>query len=273
VEALVLPKLPTQTVGAARKAIGRAVLKADPAGAEQRHTRAVEDRRTTVQAHTDGMAWFGALLTAGDAALVDAAVTAHAHTLEADGRTLPQRCADALVALVSGTGTTPTAVAPTVVVTVPFDTLIGTAEHPADLQGHGPITAGQARALASRPGSVWRRLITHPATGQVLKTDPTSYRPTAEVTRHVIARDPHCRFPGCTRPSRRCDLDHVTPFNHAKPQAGGPTTPDNLIPLCRRHHLTKHRAGWHIGYNSVSGSVTWTAPTGHTYTDQPAPAA
>ena len=70
VEALVLPKLPTQTVGAARKAIARAVLKADPAGAEERHTRAIEDRRTTLQPHTDGMAWFGALLTAGDAALV-----------------------------------------------------------------------------------------------------------------------------------------------------------------------------------------------------------
>ncbi|MFC1401511.1 HNH endonuclease signature motif containing protein [Streptacidiphilus cavernicola] len=271
VEELVLLKLPTQTVGAARKAISRAVIKADPAGAEQRHTRAREDRRTTLQPHPEGMAWFGALLTAGDAALVDAAVTAHARTLDADGRTLPQRCADALVELVSGTATSsPTA---TIVVTVPYDTLIGTTEDPADLTGYGPLTPTQARALATRPGSVWRRLLTHPATGQVLKTDPTSYRPTAETTRHVIARDPHCRFPGCTRPSRRCDLDHVVPFNHANPQAGGPTTPDNLIPLCRRHHLTKHRAGWHIGYSSASGNVTWTAPTGHTYTDQPTPAA
>ncbi|TDU05450.1 HNH endonuclease [Streptomyces sp. 846.5] len=272
VEELVLAKLPTQTVGAARKAITRAVLKADPAGAEQRHTRAAQDRRTTLQAHPDGMAWYGALLTAGNAALVDAAVTAHAHTLNPEGRTLPQRRADALVELVSGTGTS-TAPSPTIVVTVPFDTLIGTAEHPADLHGHGPITAGQARALASRPGSVWRRLLTHPTTGQVLKTDPTTYRPTTEVTRHVTARDPHCRFPGCTRPSPRCDLDHVTPFNHTNPHTGGPTTPDNLIPLCRRHHLTKHRAGWHIGYNTTSGNVTWTAPTGHTYTDQPTPVA
>ncbi|MFC1399794.1 MULTISPECIES: HNH endonuclease signature motif containing protein [Streptacidiphilus] len=238
VEALVLPKLPTQTVGAARKAISRAVIKADPAGAEQRHTRAKEDRRTTLQAYPEGMAWYGALLTAGDAALVDAAVTAHAHTLDADGRTLPQRCADALVELVSKTGTTSTAPAPTIIVTIPYDTLIGTAEEPADLQGHGPITPTQARTLATRPGSIWRRLLTHPTTGQILKTDPTTYRPTAEVTRHVIARDPHCRFPGCTRPSRRCDLDHAVPFNHTKPHSGGLTTPDNLIPLCRRHHLT-----------------------------------
>jgi hypothetical protein len=280
VEALVLPKLPTQTVGAARKAISRAVLKADPAGAEQRHTRAREDRHTALQPRSDGMAWYGALLTAGDAALVDAAVTAHARTLDPDGRTLPQRCADALVELVSGTGTTPatataaaaSAPAATIVVTVPFDTLIGTAQDPADLTGYGPITPAQARTLASRPGSVWRRLLTHPTTGQVIKTDPTTYRPTAETARHVTARDPHCRFPGCTRPSRHCDIDHVTPFNHTNPRTGGPTTPDNLIPLCRRHHLTKHRAGWHIGYNTTTGDVTWTAPTGHTYTDQPQPA-
>ena len=88
-----------------------------------------------------------------------------------------------------------------------------------------------------------------------------------------MARDPHCRFPGCARPSRRCDLDHVRPFNHRNPQAGGPTAPENLIPLCRRHHLTKHRAGWQVGYNDRSGCVSWTAPTGHTYTDQPVPVA
>jgi len=55
------------------------VLKADP-----RASSAIPrggGRRTTVQP-TDGMAWFGALLTAGDAALVDAAVTAHARTLD-----------------------------------------------------------------------------------------------------------------------------------------------------------------------------------------------
>lgn len=282
VEAMVLPKLPQQTVGAARKAIARAVLKADPAGAELRHARAAEDRRVTLQPHPDGMTWFGALLTAGDAALVDAAVTARAQATPTpnpsagadagadDVRSLAQRCADALVALVLETRTAPItapSVAPTVVVTVPYDTLIGTSDSPADLQGYGPITAGQARALATRPGSVWRRLLTHPATGLVVKTDPVTYRPTAEVARHVIARDPRCRFPGCNRASRRCDLDHVVAFNHENPRAGGRTTPDNLIPLCRRHHLTKHRAGWRIGYDQHTGDVRWTAPTGHTYMD------
>ncbi|MEZ0066423.1 hypothetical protein ABIA32_002433 [Streptacidiphilus sp. MAP12-20] len=264
VEALVLDKLPEQTVGAARQAIRRAVLKADPEGAEQRHERALADRHTSLQAYPDGMAWYGALLSATDAALVDAAVDARARTLDADDRTLPQRRADALVELVTKNVTG--SASATIVVTVPYDTLIGAGSESAELDGHGPITPGQARALATAPGSVWRRLLVEPVTGRLIRTDPTTYRPTAEVHRHVTARDRHCRFPGCTRAARRCDLDHVRPFDHHNPAAGGPTTPENLLTLCRRHHLAKHRAGWHLAHDPATGTATWTAPTGHRYT-------
>jgi len=37
--------------------------------------------------------------------------------------------------------------------------------------------------------------------------------------------------------------------------------------------LTAHRAGWRLAYDHVTGAVTWTAPTGHTYTTHPEPAA
>ncbi|MEZ0065342.1 hypothetical protein ABIA32_001338 [Streptacidiphilus sp. MAP12-20] len=274
VEALVVGRMPEQVVSATRKAVARAVLKADPEGAEQRHASARRERRTSLRAEPDGMAWYGALLAAEDAAMVDAAVDAHARSLEGDGRTLPQRRADALVELVTRAGMLNAGFVPengtgspraTIVVTVPFDTLIGEGSEPADLKGYGPLTPGQAKALAFAPGSVWRRLITEPGTGRVVKTDPTCYRPTAEVQRHVVARDAYCRFPGCPRPAARCDLDHVRPFDHENPQAGGPTTPENLIALCRRHHLTKHRAGWQVHHDPATNTVTWTAPTGHTY--------
>ena len=45
----------------------------------------------------------------------------------------------------------------------------------------------------------------------------------ADLTRHIHARDQHCRFPGCTRPATTCDLDHVTPYPH------GPTANTNLV--------------------------------------------
>jgi len=53
--------------------------------------------------------------------------------------------------------------------------------------------------------------------------------------RAVIARDRHCRHPGCRRPAKWCDLDHKVPWSQ-----GGTTTLDNLQLLCRYHHRLKH---------------------------------
>ena len=53
--------------------------------------------------------------------------------------------------------------------------------------------------------------------------------------RAVIARDRHCQHPGCHRPAKWCDIDHIIAWQH-----GGPTTLDNLQLLCRYHHRLKH---------------------------------
>ena len=74
-----------------------------------------------------------------------------------------------------------------------------------------------------------------------------------------------CVFPGCRRDSRACDLDHVEPY--VPPDEGGPpgqTRPDNLAPLCRRHHRVKTHSAWHYKLTGP-GSFTWTSPTGHQY--------
>ncbi|MBD3008660.1 DUF222 domain-containing protein [Streptomyces sp. 5-10] len=155
-------------------------------------------------------------------------------------------------------------------VTVPLDVLIGDSDDPAQLKGYGPITAGQARRIAFAKGTVWHRLIIEPKTGMLIKTDPTTYKPTAETERHVIARDAYCTFPTCRMPARRCDLDHVEPFNHHDPAAGGQTVPENLGALCRRHHRMKtHHPDWSVKRDSRTGTTTWTAPTGHRYTNRP----
>ncbi|MEO3751823.1 DUF222 domain-containing protein [Streptomyces sp. B6B3] len=273
VESLVTPLMPQQSVAATRKALHRAVLKADPDGAAERHERAREERRVVRTPVEDGMAWWRVLLPAEDAARLDVAVDVHAEAIkvEDDPRSVDQRRADALVALVTGSavpfdGTAPAGRTSAVVqVTVPYDTLIGASDDPAELKGYGPITAGQARALATEPGSVWRRLLTEPTTGRLVKTDPTSYRPTAEVERHVLARDTVCQFPSCSMPAHRCDIDHIRPFDHDRPEAGGPTEPDNLMTLCRRHHRLKHQGRWSVRRDTTTGEVTWTAPTGHRY--------
>ncbi|WP_030549467.1 DUF222 domain-containing protein, partial [Streptomyces albus] len=227
VEAMVVGKMPTQSVGQTRRALNRAVLKADPLGAERRHRKRREDRSIWHRAVEDGMATWTAFLPTPQAAELDAAIDAHAATFTDDDRTLNQKRVDALYDLIVNrpvTETTPGARSAAVVqVTVSLDTLIGVDEEPAVLKGYGAISAGQARQVAFAPGTIWRRLITHPKTGVLIKTDPTTYRPTAETERHVIARDAACVFPSCQMPAHRCDLDHIRPFNHQDPEAGGPT--------------------------------------------------
>ena len=58
------------------------------------------------------------------------------------------------------------------------------------------------------------------------------------MARLVRFRVRQCRFPGCAISSRFCDLDHVIPW------PDGPTSPANLIALCRRHHRLKAVTGW-----------------------------
>jgi hypothetical protein len=90
--------------------------------------------------------------------------------------------------------------------------------------------------------------------------------PPARMRELVILRDRCCVFPYCNRSSRDCDLDHIEAF--VEMDDGGPpgqTRPDNLAPLCRRHHRAKTHHGWTYVRNT-DGSYTWTSPHGHRYT-------
>ncbi len=93
-----------------------------------------------------------------------------------------------------------------------------------------------------------------------LTTD--AYRPSAELTALVKARDGRCRFPGCSVAARFCDLDHVRPW------PTGRTAARNLLTLCRRHHRIKQRPGWHVRL-ATDGTTTWTDPTGRLRTTTP----
>jgi hypothetical protein len=49
---------------------------------------------------------------------------------------------------------------------------------------------------------------------------------------------------------------------------GGPTTDTNLWAGCPHDHHLKHHPGWQVTLHP-DGSMTWTTPTGHSYTSQP----
>jgi hypothetical protein len=82
----------------------------------------------------------------------------------------------------------------------------------------GAPAGGGSGEIAFAPGTVWRRLLTQPETGLLVKTDPTTYKPTADTARQVLARDQHCAFPTCRMPAHRCDLDRPHgPHLHQRP--------------------------------------------------------
>ncbi|MFP4311464.1 MAG: HNH endonuclease, partial [Nitriliruptoraceae bacterium] len=133
----------------------------------------------------------------------------------------------------------------------------------ATLTGHDELAAASqvlwaqvGRAPRLSPTMVRRlasdadlQLILHDG-GEILgTTEPTATIP-APVRAAVLARDRGCRFPGCAAPVRYLDLHHVIPR-----EADGPTTVDNLVGLCRRHHTAVTLGRWQLSM-TPDGVVT-----------------
>lgn len=109
---------------------------------------------------------------------------------------------------------------------------------PADLEGLVPVPAEMARRIVSAQSVVYR-LLTDPASGEVLPEVATTYRVPAGMRRTVEERSKRCMIPGCLRSAARAQMDHIEPFNHASPADGGLTVVTNLHPLCVFHHQEK----------------------------------
>jgi Domain of unknown function (DUF222) len=281
VEARLLPDAAEHTPQGFRRRVEKAVAAADPAGFEDRHTRAIEDRQVRCRPEPDAMGSVWALLAGPDTALVNTVLDAAADGMKRDHpddpRTHQQRRADALAQMawlawhtghlgggVGGGQRLATAQGRRVEigVLVPYPTLIGLTELPGELDGFGPIPASVARRLAA--AGTWRRILTDPATGRVLDYGRTRYRPPQDLIDHVIARDRTCRGIGCDRPARSCQIDHTIPY------PDGPTAEGNTGPFCDRQHLFKTHGGWQV-QQPTSGQFVWRTLTGHTYTKHPDP--
>jgi hypothetical protein len=289
VQAAVLATAPEQTLAQMKSTLREAIIAADPAGAAARAETAKAGRGLTKNPADDAMAELHALLPATDAELVWAELTARAHTeqnrLKHEGLDQPgidALRADALVDAVlnppstaPGTGTSDDDAATgqgdprstggsarvQLRVTIDLPTLLGLANNPAELAGHGPIPPQLARELAG--DADWIRFTTDPQTGELLDLAPRRYRPSRRLAAFIRARQPQCTWPGCNQPSERCDIDHSHDF--AK---GGPTCRCNLGPFCRQHHNAKTHGRWQYRRHP-DGSGTLTSPLRKTYTLKP----
>jgi len=248
-----------------------------PESIQQRVRIARQERRVAFEAADDGMAWLHLFAPAPECLRVYETVTevATARQCSNENRTLPQLRADALVDFVLGPRHGQTAdrdeiverarraAQPRIFVTVPVLSLLGLSDEPATLDGYGPIDPETARQLtAEAPGL--SRLLTHPISSAVLDVDRNSYRVPADLKRWLQVRDSTCRAPFSGVAAARCDLDHTQAWEHE-----GRTRHDNLAHLSRGWHRAKHRLGWRLR-QGAGGILTWTSPTGRTYTTQPA---
>ncbi|MFI6169022.1 DUF222 domain-containing protein [Nocardia sp. NPDC051052] len=244
-----------------RQAARRWVARLDPAGAQRRRERREDDRDVRIRAVQDSMAVFDGLLPAPGAQTVAMRLREMSLAVcAADPRTMPQRRADALVALADGSGRLRCACGrgarcpkgevtgdaprrPLIQIGIPADTLLGMRDAPAFLAGYGPIDAALARILAEH------------ARFQVIPEQPDDAVTRApRLDREVRALDGMCRFPGCTIPAAESELD----------QSGGATV------LCARHQRLKTLADnkkvpWET-WPADPDRLQWTTPSGEIHT-------
>jgi hypothetical protein len=127
------------------------------------------------------------------------------------------------------------------------------------------VISGAAARMLGCDGSI-SRIITGPE-GQILDSGRASRTFTAAQRRAIIARDRHCRWEHCDRPAAWCDAHHKIHWAD-----GGPTSTDNGILICGRHHHQIHHDNTHMIINpdgtTTIKPITRTDTTG---TDPPEP--
>jgi hypothetical protein len=130
---------------------------------------------------------------------------------------------------------------------------------PAVLTGYGVVPDAFAARLSCDANlqQVWQ----HPDNGLPLRLG-RAYRNTPPGLRRALAtRDPHCRWPGCRTPANWCDSHHLRTWV----RDNGATDIDNLVILCRYHHVSVHERGWGLRRDPANGWITIIRPDGTPY--------
>lgn len=127
-----------------------------------------------------------------------------------------------------------TPMAPLVMAVIDVPTLEGRAGRAAEVDGHGLISAGEARRLAC--DAHVSRLITGPDS-EIVDLGRTSRVPNQAQRRVIRARDRGCATPGCAAPPGWCDIHHIAYWT----EHNGRTDLNNLVMLCGAHHRMVHR--------------------------------
>jgi hypothetical protein len=220
-----------------------------------------DDRSLSMASSFDGAGVGRWTLPGASQETVATAIHAASAPEAGDARTATQRRADALVtiaeiALRSGELPITGGVKPHVSIIVPAD-VISEPLHPRPLPDQlfphldAIETELRKRVVETGFGSVisptWaRRFLCDAAVSRIVMGAPSEILDagratrtfTAAQVRAIVARDRHCIWPGCDTPAAWCEAHHVHHWID-----GGPTSVDNGVLLCGRHHDRIHLYG------------------------------
>jgi hypothetical protein len=106
---------------------------------------------------------------------------------------------------------------------------------------------------------VWRAVL-DPTTGLPLEVGRAHRIVPHWIRKALHARDRGCRWPGCDAPAAWTDAHHLFDWYY-----GGETNIDNLLSLCRYHHVRVHEGHWRIVLDHATGEVSAFRPDGTPY--------
>jgi len=264
----ILEEAPNLTTGQLGARLRRLTTEADPEDAKSRFEVSLSERKMVAEPNLEGTA---ALIISqcspDDVLSARDHINLLARRLKTSDelRTIDQLRADVAIGLLTGRLKGKGVQRGSVTISVDLKTLAELSNSPGGLGGYGSVHAEIARKVAKEQiAGKWTAMVTDPETGEPLHVVALRRRPTAAQARKIRALHPTCVHPGCRMPAENCDLDHR--IDHAR---GGPTTVRNHAPLCRRHHITKHKGRWRYRRIGRTG-VEWITPLGHRYrTDRP----
>jgi uncharacterized small protein (DUF1192 family) len=211
----------------------------DPGGALSDANLAYDRRWLRLSPVLDGMFALDGLLDAeGGACLQTALDSLLGPPARGEERSPGQRRADALVELARqalDAGSLPQRGGQR-----PHLTLIARQGEAGELDWAGLISAESVRRLSC--DCTLSEIKIGPA-GQVLDVGRARRTTPPSLRRAAIARDSGCRMPGCGRPWQWTDGHHLWHW-----EDGGPTSLENTVLLCRRHHRLVHEGGWKLSW-------------------------
>jgi hypothetical protein len=175
---------------------------------------------------------------------------------EGDDRSTPARRADLLIDILNGASGRPD-----LIIHVAAETLIQGAPGISETHTGVFLTAEEIRRLACDANLT--RVIFGPES-QPLDVGRTKRLVTPALRAAVCARDLRCVLPTCDRDSNWCDVHHLTHWAN-----GGETNIDNLILLCRHHHVLVHEGGWAL--TGRPGDLRFFRPDGTELGSEPPP--